>query len=321
MRVLVLGATGFIGGQVARAAHAAGWQVRGLRRREGAVGAVGDVPVEWHSGDLADSASLTGAMQGCDVLFHAAGFAPETMRSVRKAVREGVAQTRRVFGAARLAGVGRVVYTSSLATIGTPPPGADRLADESDPYAPGSTWNSYYEAKWLMELEALRANDAGLPVVSLCPTAVFGPGDVKPSTSRILLMVAKGQMPASVDVETNIVDGRDVALAHIRAAEVGQPGERYIIGGHNLNIDAALREAARLVGVREPLVTLSLSTAARLLRLADALHLPIPATMRALPYWQPYDTSKARRAFDLTPRPFAETVIDTVSWFREHGYL
>lgn len=321
MRVLVLGATGFIGGQVARAAHAAGWEVHGLRRRAGAVGAVGDVPLTWHAGDLADSAGLCATMQGCDVLFYAAGYAPDTERNVRRAVHAGVMQTRGVFEAAQAAGVGRVVYTSSLATIGPPPPGSDRLADERDAYLPGSTWNSYYEAKWLMELEALRATRAGLPVVSLCPTAVFGPGDVKPSTSRILLMVARGQMPVAVDIETNIVDGRDVALAHVRAAAQGQPGERYIVGGHNLNVGDALREAARLAGVREPRVTLSRETVARLLGLADALRLPIPATMRALPHWQPYDASKARDAFDLTPRPFADTVRDTIAWFRENGYL
>ena len=160
MRVLVLGATGFIGGQIARAACQAGWDVHGLRRRAGATGAVGDLPITWHPGDLADEASLLAAMQGCEVLFHAAGYAPDTVRSVRRAVREGAAQARRVFESAQRAGVSRVVYTSSLATIGPPPPGAERLADERDAYRPGSTWNSYYEVKWLMEMEALRAEMA-----------------------------------------------------------------------------------------------------------------------------------------------------------------
>lgn len=321
MRVLVLGATGFIGGQIARAAHAAGWEVHGLRRRAGAIGAVGDVPLHWHDGDLADADSLLAALHGVDVLFHAAGYAPNTLRDVRCAVREGTEQTRRVLAAARQAGVRHVVYTSSLSTIGPPPPGEGRLADERDPYLPGSTWNSYYECKWLMEMEALRAVRAGLPVVTLCPTAVFGPGDVKPSTSRILLMLAQGRLPASVDLVANIVDGRDVALAHIRAAERGAPGERYIIGGHNLNVATALADAARIIGVREPRFVLSRRAAARLIRLTDLLRLPLPATMRALPFWQPYDTSKAREAFDLTPRPFEETVRDTVAWFREHGYV
>lgn len=321
MRVLVLGATGFIGGQIARAAHTEGWEVRGLRRTPGAVGAVGDLPLRWHEGDLGDGEGLTEAMQGCDVVFHAAGYAAATERSVRRAVREGVSQMRRVLGAAREAGVGRVVYTSSLATIGQPRPGGDRLADERDPYVPGSTWNSYYESKWLMELEALRATRAGLPVVSLCPTAVFGPGDVKPSTSQILLMLAQGRLPAAVDLVTNFVDGRDVALAHVRAVSRGEPGERYILGGHNLNVADMLREAAEAGGVRAPRRVLSRRAAERLIGLAEALRLPLTATMRALPYWQPYDCSKGWEVLGFTPRPFAETARDTIAWFREHGYV
>ncbi len=321
MRVCVLGATGFIGGQIARAAHEQGMEVHALRRRAGVVGAIGDLPVAWHEGDLADTASLEAALQGCDVLFHAAGYYPYHEYDVRGAARDGAGQMRRVLGAARHAGVARVVYTSSFTTIGSPPPGSDRLADERDGYLPGSSRNPYYEAKWLMEMEALRATQSGLPVVTLCPTAVFGPGDVKPSTSRILLDLAKGRLPVAVDAVNNFVDGREVALAHVRAVTQGLPGERYIVGGHNLNVGDALREAARAIGVREPRLMLRRETAGTLLRVAGALRLPIPATMRALLLWQPLNTEKGWQAFGLTPRPYADTVRDTVAWFRENGYL
>ncbi len=321
MRVLVLGATGFIGGQIARMAHATGMEVHGLRRRRGAVGAVGDVPIVWHDGDLADPLALSAALEGCEVLFHAAAQYPTTERSVRRVVQAGVRQMRSVLSVAQQTGVKRVVYTSSLSTIGLPPSGTERLADERDGYLPGSTTNPYYEVKWTMEHEALRATVAGLPVIILCPAAVFGPGDVKPSTSQILLMVAKGQVPVGVDVVTNIVDGRDVALAHVRAATLGVPGERYIIGGHNLNVAEALREAARLLGVRPPRGVWSMRRVRAVLGLAKLLHLPIPATMMALPYWQPLNAEKGWRTFGFTPRPFEETVMDTVAWFRDHGYL
>ncbi len=321
MRALVLGATGFIGGQIVRAAYAAGIEVHGLRRRTGAVGAVGDVPVIWREGDINQPDTLYEAMQGMDVLFHAAAYYPETERNVRYAMQRGVHEMRTVLETARRAGVGRVIYTSTLSTIGPPPPGAGRLADERDAYLPGSTWNAYYEAKWAMELEAVRAARDGLAVVILCPTAVFGSGDVKPTTGKLLLMLAKGRMPLAVDAVINMVDGRDVALAHVRAATLGTSGERYIIGGHNLNIAEALREAARIVGVRPPTLTLSMRTASRLLRLAEVLHLPLNATMRALPYWQPLNPLKGWQTFDLVPRPFEETVRDTVAWFREHRYL
>lgn len=321
MRVLVLGATGFIGGLIARTAHEMGLEVHGLRRRPGAVGAIGDVPVTWHDGDLDDASGLDSAMQGCDVLFHAAGYAPHSERSIPRAKQQGVRQMRHVLDAAKRAGVGRVVYTSALTTIGVPPPGEGRLADERDGYLPGSVPNCYYEAKWAMEHEALRATLGGLPVVIMIPTAVFGPGDVKPSTSEILLELAKGRIPVGVDVWSNIVDGRDVALAHTRAATKGEPGQRYIIGGHNLHVGEALQQAAQIIGVRPPKPVLRRETVAALLKVGDVLRLPIPATMRALPYWIPLNTEAGQRAFDITPRPFEETVRDTVAWFRENGYL
>ncbi|MBN1119926.1 MAG: NAD-dependent epimerase/dehydratase family protein [Anaerolineae bacterium] len=321
MQVLVLGATGFIGGQIAHAAVQEGLEVHGFRRRPGSVGAIGDLAVTWHEGDLSDGRGLDEALQSCDVLFHAAAYAPGSGYSIREAKQKGVSQLRIVLEAARRANVKRVVYTSSLTTIGTPPPGSNRLADERDGYLPGSTSNAYYEAKWVMEFEALRAYQAGLPVIILAPTAVFGPGDLKPSTSQILLMVAKNQLPVGVDMETNIVDGRDVALAHVRAATAGEPGERYIIGGHNLNVADALREAARLVGVREPRGALSLKAVTRLLRFAEFFRLPVPATMRGMPYWMALNSEKGFRTFGYTPRPFEETVVDTVGWFRENGYL
>jgi dihydroflavonol-4-reductase len=321
MRVLVLGATGFIGGQIVRAACEAGMDVHALRRRAGAVGAVGDLPLTWHQGDLNDPPGLEAAMRGCEVLFHAAGYYPYTGRNIPRATRRAAQEMRAVLGAARRAGVGRVVYTSSLTTIGPPPPGSTRLADERDGYTPGSVRNPYYEAKWAMEHEALRATLSGLPVVILVPAAVFGPGDVKPTTGELLLLLAKGRIPLGVDVVTNIVDGRDVALAHVRAAAQGTPGERYIVGGHNLNVGQALQEAAEVIGVRPPRRILSRRTVVALLKFADLLRLPIPATMRALPHWQPLNCEKGWQTFGFTPRPYEETVRDTVGWFRENGYL
>lgn len=321
MRVLVLGATGFIGGSIARAACDAGMEVVAARRKVGSTGALEDAPVRWVEADLDDAPSLLRAVDGCDAIFHAAGYVPYASYDVRAAVAQGVMQMRNLVAAAEQTGVQRIIYTSSLTTVGSPPQSSERLADERDAYLPGSTANPYYETKWAMEHEALRVSQAGLPVVTLCPTAVFGPHDVKPSTSELLLRLAKRQMPAGIDVETNIVDGRDVALAHIRALDAGKPGERYIIGGHNLNVAQALVSAAELIGVPAPRVVLSLKTAGRLIRLGEALRLPIPGTMRGLPYWQPYNCQKGWDTFALTPRPYEETVIDTVAWFRDNGYL
>ncbi|MEJ5199719.1 MAG: NAD-dependent epimerase/dehydratase family protein, partial [Anaerolineae bacterium] len=207
---LVLGATGFIGGQVARAALARGWQVAGLRRRPDAVGDLGDAPVIWLQGDLDDPESLLRAMRGRPVVFHCAGAYPHNPRTMARDLARAVAQMRNVLEAARRAGVERLIYTSSYTTIGRPAePG--RLADERDFYVPGSTRDPYYEAKWAMEVEALDAARAGLPLVVLCPTAVFGPGDVHLSVSGPLLLAARGRLPFYFDATLSVVDVRDVA--------------------------------------------------------------------------------------------------------------
>ncbi len=132
MRVLVLGATGFIGGQIARAGCEAGLDVHGLRRRADAVGAIGDLPVTWHQGDLNDPASIEAAMNGCDVLFHAAAYYPYSERDPLSAMSRAALEIRSVLAAAQRAGIRRMIYTSSLVTIGQPPAGETRLADERD---------------------------------------------------------------------------------------------------------------------------------------------------------------------------------------------
>lgn len=321
MRALVLGATGFIGGHIARAAYEAGLEVHGLRRRPGAVGAVEDIPIIWHDGNLADPDSLRDALQGCDVLFHAAGYYAYRERNIQRAVRQAAKEIRIVLEAAQQVTIKRLIYTSSLTTIGFPPAGSDRLADERDWYVPGSVKNAYFESKLIMEYEVLRAVVGGLPALILCPTAVFGPADLKPTTGRLLLDLARGRFPISVDVPTNIVDVRDVALAHIRAIDRGNPGERYIIGGHNMTLNEALRHAAEIIGVRPPVLVLNARLADRLMRLGRAMRLPVPELTFALRYFQSLNSEKGQQTFEFSPRSFDDTVRDTVNWFREHGYL
>jgi dihydroflavonol-4-reductase len=323
MKALVLGATGFIGGQIARAALEAGYAVRALRRRPDAIGALTDVAdeIEWMSGDLDDLDSLAAAAQGCDVLFHAAAPYPQSSRDIPGEVAYAEAQMGRVLEAARRAGVERLIYTSSLATLG-PPSQPGRLADERDFYTPGSSNSAYYEAKFAMEHKALRAAADGLPVVILLPTAVFGPGDVKPTTGQLLLEVARGRVPVYFDAVINVVDGRDVAAAHVAAVERGRVGERYIIGGHNITLRQGLIVAARAAGVAPPRFKLPRAAVDAVVRLADALPgVELPENLRTLRFWQPLSTIKAERELGLRARPFEETARDAIAWFREHGYL
>jgi len=322
MKALVLGATGFIGGQIARAALEAGYGVRALRRRH-TVGALADVAhqIEWVQGDLDDVGTLAEAASGCDVLFHAAAHYTHNSRDIPGETAYAQAQMQRVLDAARRGGVQRLIYTSSLTTLG-PPAQAGRLADERDFYLPGSSDSAYYEVKYAMEQAALQAATDGLGVVVLLPTAVFGPGDIKPTTGQLLLEVARGRIPAYFDAVLNVVDGRDVAAMHVAAAERGRVGQRYIIGGHNLSLRQGLTSAAQVAGVAPPRFKLPLPLVNALVRLADALpgvHLPEHA--RTFRFWQPVSSLKAEHELGLQARPFEHTVRDTLVWFREYGYL
>lgn len=326
MRALVLGATGFIGGHIARAALAAGWEVRGLRRRANRTGHLEGLPISWLRGNLGDYASLRLAMDSVDVVFHAAAFYPTdgNPRKVREQVEFGERETQNVIAAVLASKVKRFVYTSTLTTIGHPPPGENRLADEHDFYIPGTLPKSaYYEAKIAMEQVVLDSVAQKIPAVVLNPTAVFGPGDVNIGLGGLLIAVAQGKMIGWLPGKINVVDVRDVALAHIAAAEKGEVGERYIIGGHNYTVKEALMMAANVAGVREPRFEVPLWTLNSIVKLGDILtFLPLPSNhLRTVEHWQGYNCEKALQAFDLVPRSFRDTVWDAIEWFKEAGKL
>lgn len=319
--ILVLGATGFIGGHIARQAVALGWRVRGLRRHLGAVGALAGEDIDWFEGDLDRGEGLGPAFEGADIVFHAAAFYPTGGERSPSATARGVAQTRHVLEAGRRAGVPRLVYTSTLSTIGPPPPEEGRLADERDFYLPGSLPGSpYYESKYAMESEVLRA--AGASAVVLNPTAVLGPGDVHLSLARVVLSAARGQIRFWLPVTTNVVDVREVAAAHLKAASVGRPGERTILGGHNVTVRELLERVADLTGRRPPRGRLPLGALEAVARLAAVVPGMAGAAghLRAMRRWQGYDTSKARRELGLTPRPLTETLRDTLEWLEASGH-
>jgi len=321
IRCCILGASGFIGGQIARAAVARGLKVRGLRRRPTTTGAIDDLEIEWVSGNLSDPASLVTAMRGCPLVFHAAGYYPHRTRDVQETIQHGVAGMRNVLAAAATAKIRRLVYTSSFSTVG-PPSDPDRLANESDLYTPGSTSNPYFEVKWAMEMEAMRAAAQGAPIITVLPTAVFGPGDVKPTTGSILLMAARGRIPGYVEGEINVVDGRDVANGQIAAAQWGKPGQRYILGGHNLTFREMLTAAAEAAGRRPPRFRLPLWLVKIAAALVERLGVSGAYHLRALHHWQALDTTRAQEQFKLpAPITFEQTCRDALDWFHEHGYL
>jgi dihydroflavonol-4-reductase len=312
---LVLGATGFIGGHIALTALVQGWEVRALRRAPHAVGHIGAAPIQWLMGDLDRPDTLIDPLRGVDVVFHAAGYYPRTSRDVPAQVARSVRQTRAVIQACRRAGCPKIVYTSSLTTIGQPEPPGSRLADERDLYEPGSLAHSaYYECKYAMESEILRATN-DLEVIVTNPTAVFGPGARHGGLSSILLAVARGWGVVWVDATVNVVDVRDVAAAHLRAASVGRAGERYLLGGHNLTVHDLMVLAARLAGVAPPRFRLPLGWIDLAVRIGDVVP-PLDFAgnhLRAVRLWQGYDCRKAVAQLGLNPRPLEETLRDSLA--------
>jgi len=218
MKALVTGATGFVGAAVARALSAAGWQVRVLARSGSNRSNLQSPAWEVVEGDLADLQSLERALEGCTGLFHAAADYRLGARDPTQLYRTNVEGTRRILSAARTAGVTRIVYTSSVATIGIPSDGSP--GDERTPVAESHMIGHYKRSKYLAEEVARDAARTGMSVVIVNPSTPVGPGDIKPTpTGQLVLDAASGRMPAYVDTGLNIVHVDDVAAGHLLAFE------------------------------------------------------------------------------------------------------
>jgi dihydroflavonol-4-reductase len=326
MKVLVLGATGQLGSNLVRALLDKGDEVRALVRPASKAPTLQGLPLDRVSGDLNDAESLARACDGVRVVYHAAGYYPTESVPVGAAMTVALAETRKVLAAARKASVERLVFASTLTTIGFPSPG--QLADESCAFAPLYPENPYLMAKAAMEAEVLQASH-GVPTVVVNPTAFFGPYDSKPSSGTQILMVARRQMPAYVDGPTNAIDVRDVAEGMIRAAERGRAGERYILGNWNTTQKELNALIARVAGVMAPLVPVPFALARYGTKCGEWVFKtvirrppPVPAFfVEALRHMQHYDCSKALRELDYPRRPVEGAIRDALAWFRANGYL
>ena len=325
-KVLVIGATGFIGGHIAKKALDVGWRVSGFRRNPGSVGHLQNLHINWINGNLDDYPSLLSAMSGMDYVFHAAGFYPSdgNPAHVTRHVQAATGQIKNVIRATREAGVKRLIYTSSLTTIGLPPNNESRLADERDFYMKGTLPdNGYYEVKSAMENLAREAAGVGYDIVILNPTLVLGPGDIHISTGEVLLMIAKGKAKVLPPGTINIVDVRDAAEAHIKAARIGRTGQRYILGGSNYPIIEAAGIMADIADVKRPAITLPTWLLDFYIKTSDALpFIPfVPDHLRSYPHWQGYNTQKAQNELNLQSRFLEETIRDSLGWFMDQGVL
>jgi dihydroflavonol-4-reductase len=326
--ILVTGGSGFVGAAVVRQLLAAGHEVRALIRPTSVRTNLARLPVEIVQGDLRDAASLRRAMAGIRFVFHVAADYRLWARQPEEIVRTNIEGTRALMEAALRAGVERIVYTSSVATLKPRRDGGP--SDETSPLEAASAVGAYKYSKVVAErLVETMVAERKLPAVIVNPSTPIGPRDVRPTpTGRIIIEAAAGRMPAYVDTGLNLVHVDDVALGHLLALEKGRIGERYILGGHDVLLGDMLREIARQTGRSPPK-----------LRLPRRLIFPIAYAAEAVAYFtdrEPFVTTtglrlakdrmfftsaKAERELSYRARPYGEAIAEAIAWFRQHGYL
>jgi dihydroflavonol-4-reductase len=329
MKALVTGASGFVGAAIARALLGRGWSVRCLVRERSTRRNLEGLPVDVEVGDLSDRDCLERALSGCDALFHAAADYRLGALDPRPLYQTNVEGTRNILEASRRARVERIVYTSSVATIGLPADGAS--GDEATPVSIVDMIGHYKRSKYLAErvvCEWARA-ESWARVVIVNPSTPVGPGDVKPTpTGQILLDAARGRTPAYVDTGLNVVHVDDVAVGHLLALEHGRSGERYILGGENLSLRDILGHVARLVGREPPRVRLPHSVVLPIAYAAEAYARltgrPTRVTVEGVRMSRKrmyFSSAKAVRELGYRWRAPGDAFADAIRWFRENRYL
>jgi len=327
--VLVTGATGFVGSAVTRGLLAQGETVRVLLRPSSDRANIAGLPVEAVTGDLRQPDTLSGALDGCRILYHvAADYRLWTPRP-DELYETNVAGTRNLIRAAIATGVERIVYTSSVATLGI---NADRTpADESTPVALDDMIGHYKRSKFLAEQAVLRlVAEHGAPVVIVNPSTPVGPRDIKPTpTGRMIVEAAAGRMPAYVDTGLNLVHVDDVAAGHLLACQHGAIGERYVLGGQDMTLAEILRALAAIAGRRPPVIRLPHNLILPFAALAEGWARlsgggePFATVdgIRMARKHMYFSSAKAERALGYAARPAADALLDAVAWFRANGDL
>jgi len=331
MRVFVTGATGFLGSHVARVLAAQGAELRLLVRTSSDLRNIADLNAERVTGDLREPASYSKALAGCDAVFHVAADYRLWVRDPDEMYRSNVEGTRGLLDAARKQGVRRVVYTSSVATMGFGSNGrGGHLADEESPVALADMIGHYKRSKFMAEQVAFEAARGGQDVVIVNPTTPVGERDVKPTpTGRIVLDFLKRKFPAYVETGLNLVDATECARGHIQALENGKSGQRYILGGENLTLKQILDRLAEITGLKSPTVKLPYVFAfatgvvdemvtGRLLRREPRATIDAVRMGRKMMF---VTSAKAERELGWRMVPVDGALRRSVDWFRVKGYV
>lgn len=327
MQALLTGATGFVGGHLARALLDEGYDVRCLARESAKLDNIDRLSVELVRGDLADPGSVLRAMRGCDRVFHCAADYRLYVPDPAPMYVSNVEGTRNVMTAAAECGVQRVVYTSTVGALGLHSDG--RPADETAAVRFSDMVGHYKKSKFQAERVAEEWAAKGLPVVLVHPSAPVGDLDVKPTaTGQMIVDFLNGRMAAYVETGLNLIDVRDVAQGHLLAAEHGRVGEKYILGHRNMTLKQILDLLARITGRPAPRIKLPhwvpLTVSVFDTWLARPLgrnpRVPLDAVRLARKKMF-FDSSKAVRELGLPQTPVEEPLERAVDWFRRNGYV
>jgi dihydroflavonol-4-reductase len=324
--LLVTGASGFVGSAIAIAARKAGYRVRALVRPSSPrtnIQLEDDVVI----GDICDRASLSQALRGVRYLAHAAADYRLWSPSPDEILRTNLEGTRYLMEEALRAGVERIVYTSSVATLEVQ---GNSPVDETHRLPEDKAIGAYKKSKVLAEhLVDQMVRQHRLPAVIVNPSAPIGPRDVKPTpTGRIIVECASGRMPGFVDTGLNLVHVDDVASGHLAALRRGAIGERYILGGENVLLGSMLADVASIVGRRPPALRFPIAAlypiafgAELWARLTGKAPFATLDGLRMARHHMFFSDAKARRELGYTSRPYREAIADAVAWFKQRGYL
>jgi dihydroflavonol-4-reductase len=327
MKCFVTGATGFLGSHVARQLQAQGTVLRLLVRPTSRTDNIADLAAERVVGDLRDVESLKRGMEGCEIVFHVAADYRLWAVNGQELYQSNVEGTRNILQAARDSGVRRVVYTSSVATMGFGNNG--HVTDEDSPVALSNMIGDYKRSKYMAEQLVIEAVRSGQDVVMVNPSTPIGERDIKPTpTGHIVVDFLKRKFPAYVDTGLNLVDVKDCAAGHLLAMEKARPGERYILGGENLTLKQILDKLAAITGLPSPSIRLPYVVAyatgavdtlvtGKMLKREPRVTLDSVRMGRKKMF---VSSAKAERELGWSPGPVDGALQRAVEWFRAHGY-
>jgi len=333
MLAFVTGATGFLGSHVARVLSEKGARLRLLVRPTSDLRNVDGLNADRVVGDLRDAGSIEKALSGCEVVFHVAADYRLWVRDPAEMYRSNVEGTRSLLEAARKQGVRRVVYTSSVATMGfhgtNGHAGGGKVADEQSPVGIADMIGHYKRSKFMAEEVAIEAAKSGVDVVIVNPTTPIGERDIKPTpTGRIVVDFLKRKFPAYVETGLNLVDAGECARGHIQALEKGRSGERYILGGENLTLKQILDRLAAITGLPSPTVKLPYffalaagvvdeTVTGRMLGREPRATIDAVRMGRKMMF---VSSAKAERELGWRTVPVDAALRRSVEWFRGNGY-